>query len=168
MLRRVPKFGASQATAAGVAVTGPAVVPSPALFTARTSKAYAVALVRPLTRTLVSSPALLPVSLLSATAVQSVASSTVIPAAWRYSYRVIAAPPLVAGADQFSRTSPPPAVAARFCGALGTVTVRVVPLTRIMRAWVCAVKAPVDEPVRYKMPFATLQPVEPPLSSLSE
>ena len=121
MLRRAPKFGAAQAVAIGVAVTGPALAPPPTTFTARNSKAYAVSLASPVTVTPLSSAVLAPTSLLSGTSVQVALSGTVAAAAWRYSYSAMSAPPSLAGASQVRTASASPADTARFRGAPGTV-----------------------------------------------
>ena len=105
---RFDAVGAAFAT--GVAMAGPATVPLPALFTARTSKAYAAPLVRPDRVTPVLS---------AATAVHDALSGTIEPSAWRYSYPVTAAPKWPAGAVQDSSTFPMPGVAVKRRGAPG-------------------------------------------------
>ena len=91
--------------------------PAPCLFTARTSKVYDVPLARSVTLTC---------------RINSVPVHSPLPST-RYSYLMMAAPPLLSGASQVSVTSPSPVSAWRARGAEGVatgvaVTVAAVPL----------------------------------------
>ena len=102
MLRRVMEVTVGAVVSLGVAVAL-AAAPSPALFTARTWKLYAVPLVRLLMVALVSSVTSLSPSL-SATSVQPPQFEALL-TLYRYWYLVNAAvPPLSLGALQFSVT----------------------------------------------------------------
>ena len=75
----------AQANVAGVAVTGPALAPSPALFTARTSKAYSVPLMRLDTVTLqLVSGADARIAAVRHIGPGLCSVDTVVPTAWRY------------------------------------------------------------------------------------
>ena len=78
---------------------------------ARTSKVWIVPLVSPVTVYVVV------LTLLPGTLVQVV--NEPVPALYRYWYRLMGRPPFEAGAVQSSWTLPLPAVAAKFCGAVG-------------------------------------------------
>ena len=105
---------------AGVADTL-AAGPSPTPFTACTSKAYCVSLTSPVTVTPVSSAVLPPESVLSGTSIQAVFEGTVVLAAYRYRYLLMAEPPVLDGAAHDSVTCASPTAASRFCGAPGSV-----------------------------------------------
>ena len=104
--------GAAGTASAGVAVTLPEALLLPRAFTARISKAYPVALVRPVTVWLVV-PAPLP-----SMSAQVAVAGTVEPAPWRTWYLVML---LSFGLVQARSTWASPAVAARPVGAAGTV-----------------------------------------------
>ena len=92
----------------GLVVTGPAFAPAPAGFTACTSKAYCVPLVRLDTVTPVSSPVLVPASLPSGTSVHVALDDTVEPAEYRYRYFEMnsARAPVLVGAVQAEERLP--------------------------------------------------------------
>ena len=122
-------------TCLGVALRGPAATPLPALLTARTSKAYSVPLVRPVTTTCVSSAVLASRSMLSGTSFQIAPPATVAPGEKRYWYLVMAAAklPASAGSAHESVMRVSPCMAVKFCGAPGrTVALSLIePLTAI-------------------------------------
>ena len=91
-------------------------------FTARTSKAYRVL------PSSIDTVWLVVLASLPEMSVQVVASGTLVPAAWRTWYFVIALPPFF-GVDQFSVTWRLPGVAVRLPGAWGSFRTMILTLT---------------------------------------